>query len=106
MQKFLKDRALFTRIRIMFSVSCNAGESKTALEFVEIFASKTPAVEPPPIRQIPFRTESCESPQSHPGKVSDEAWRRQGELEGVRGCCAPRAQQPLFKEPLRGRTYE
>jgi hypothetical protein len=100
MQKFLKVRTLFTRIRIM-SESGNARQSKTELEFVEIFASKTPAVEPlAQIRQIPSRTESYESSQRHQGEGSVETWRHQGEPEGARGCCAPRAQQLLFKRPL------
>jgi len=97
-QKFLKDRPPRIRIRIMQSKVRNARESKIKIGFIEIFSSKTPAIEPL-AEAHRFRPElnPVKVLEDVSGKGPDETWRRQSEQEGERGCCAPRAQRLLFK---------
>jgi len=96
MQKFLKDRVPRPRIRVVHSKVCKARESRIRIGFIEIFSTKTPAVEP-----LTHRF----GPELNPGKVlqdlsgngSEETWRRQGKPEGRKELLRTERSGFLFK---------
>src|SRR6185369_8802786 len=71
--------------------------AKIVFALVAGFSRKTPTVDPPPeTRAIPSELHRVNVPRERSRYWTDEAWRRRGEQEGERSCCAPRAQRLPF----------
>jgi len=97
MQKFLKDWAPLLRMRVVQSKVCNARASGIKVGLIDVFLSKTPAVEPPAeTRPIPSGTESRESSR---GRVGQRVRRNLAAARwtgGEKGAAAHRARSGFF----------